>query len=384
MNKKFGEIFVNILYLTKEFPPDTGWGGIGTYTHLTVNEISKHVDNVVVLTSTPKKTKIETHDNITIYRIHKSGIPEKRILYPFYVFFDLVKIIKKHKIDLIETPEVNAELFFYQFLKGVFPKTVVRFHTPTFMLSKLSDKPPSFLDKLTSYMEKQMVLKADALTSPTKDLAKICTETWGLTKKVEIIPNGIVLPKKTNPQSAKNEFVLFMGRLEKRKGVELLAEAIPFVLKKHPNTKFVFMGKDTESNVGKMSERLTKIAKNTTNLTFTGYVTNAEKDGLIKRATCVVLPSVWENFPYVCLEAMSNGKVVIATNVGGFKEIITDKVDGFLTSQDTTSLANTILFVLDHPKLRRLVGKNVIVTTKRYNIELMVKATVEFYKKVIS
>lgn len=375
---------MNILYLTKEFPPDTGWGGIGTYTYLTVNEMSKHVDNVVVLTSTPKKTKIETHNNVTIYRIHKSGLPEKRVLYPIYVFLDLVEIIEKHKIDLIEAPEVNAELFFYQFLKRSFPKIIVRFHTPTFMLSELADKPPSILDKLTSYMEKQMALKADALTSPTEDLANICTEKWRLTKEVEIIPNGIILPKNTNSKPTKDKVVLFMGRLEKRKGVELLAEAIPSVLEKHPGAKFVFMGKDTESDVGKMSERLTKIAKNSPNLTFTGYVTDAEKNRLIKEATCVVLPSVWENFPYVCLEAMSNGKVVIATSVGGFKEIITDGRDGFLTSRDVMSLADTIIFVLGHLKSRQLVGKNAITTTKRYNIKSMVKATVEFYKKVIS
>jgi glycosyltransferase involved in cell wall biosynthesis len=115
--------------------------------------------------------------------------------------------------------------------------------------------------------------------------------------------------------------VLFSGRLAVNKGLMVLAEAAPDVLKQFPDTRFVIVGQDMGVRDG-LERRLAELGAQDRFL-FTGHI---KDDGLFLSAygACdvFVLPSEYEAFGLVLLEAMASGKPCVATNVGGMPEVL--------------------------------------------------------------
>jgi glycosyltransferase involved in cell wall biosynthesis len=98
------------------------------------------------------------------------------------------------------------------------------------------------------------------------------------------------------------------------------------------------------------------------------------------------VPSLYENFPYTCLEAMACGCAVIASAVGGIPEIITNEVDGVLVPPGSPeALAGAILRLLSDPMLRRRLGERARATiSARFNREAICAQTVQAYRAVVS
>jgi glycosyltransferase involved in cell wall biosynthesis len=91
---------------------------------------------------------------------------------------------------------------------------------------------------------------------------------------------------------------------------------------------------------------------------FLGPVARAAMPQVYASAAVCVVPSRWENFPYVCLEAMASGCAVVASRVGGLAEIIEDGVNGILVEPgDDRALALAINDILDHPLRARQIGQ---------------------------
>jgi glycosyltransferase involved in cell wall biosynthesis len=158
------------------------------------------------------------------------------------------------------------------------------------------------------------------------------------------------------PRTAKT--ILFMGNLGRHKGVFDIVEAIPLVLDKHPDARFVFAGKE-----GKKGEK-TEIDQRCAELGlmeyvyFPGLITGQEKLKLFQQAMLFVLPSYIENLPYTLLEAMSVGLPIVTTPVGAIPEIIENGRNGFLIQPgDHRTLADRIVDLLDAPEIREKMSK---------------------------
>lgn len=218
--------------------------------------------------------------------------------------------------------------------------------------------------------------------------------------KINILNPGInVNPK--NPKSieaAKKELglknknlVLFVGRKCPEKGPLVLIKALNYVLKKYPNTVCYLIGPDYffGSKIFSYSKYLQGVINTCgleKNIFLKGFVSNSELELYYLASDLFVCPSVWnEPFGIVLLEALSYGKPVIASKVGGIPEIIVDGVTGLLTTPgDHLQLSKSILTLLDDVYLARILGDaGRDIVEKRFSFELIAAKCLKIYENVI-
>lgn len=184
----------------------------------------------------------------------------------------------------------------------------------------------------------------------------------------------------------KHENVIGMiGSLRKIKGHKYLIEAASKVIRHIPETKFLIVGRDY--NDPECSEKvLTHIARKlgvTNHLIFTGERSDVPE--LLSAVDIIVNPSLSEGMSNTILEAMAAGKTVIASDVGGNREVINDHENGFLfPPRDTQTLANIIINCLKNPKETALIARRAQeIAGERYSLQLMCEQNMALYAKCI-
>ena len=170
--------------------------------------------------------------------------------------------------------------------------------------------------------------------------------------------------------------VLTNARLVKQKGISDLIDAMHFVR----NARLVIFGRGPL--LKKLVERAKK--KKISTLFFTERVSDESLARLYAASDVFVLPSVWEPFGMVLVEAMASGKPVVGTRVGGIPEIIQDEKNGLLAPpHDPRELAHAINRILDDDKLaRRLTREGRKTAVNKFNWENCVKAYEKFYEQL--
>ncbi len=136
-------------------------------------------------------------------------------------------------------------------------------------------------------------------------------------------------------------FLLFFGRLNRLKGLVVLADILEAVLGHHPMLRIVIIGREHAGHAGTtMAEHLRhKAGPFSDRLIILDPVCHAKLYPIIERATAVILPSLIDNFPNSMLESMLFGRVIIACRGTGVDELIEDGVNGMLcTSNDPEAL----------------------------------------------
>jgi glycosyltransferase involved in cell wall biosynthesis len=185
-------------------------------------------------------------------------------------------------------------------------------------------------------------------------------------EKVRIIPAGIDFDRfKALPSPNKfrdyydisGRIVLFVGRLASNKGLRYLLDAAPKVLSEFKDTTFVFIGED-ESEREKL-ERKAKKLEIQDKVLFTGHIGDEELFMSAYSACDVfVLPSEYEAFGLVLLEAMASEKPCVATSVGGVTEVVEEGKTGLLVDYGKPAeLANAINELLGDDGRRGMMGR---------------------------
>ena len=154
--------------------------------------------------------------------------------------------------------------------------------------------------------------------------------------------------------------VLFVGRLSAPKGLYDLFDAIPRVLERHPEAKFVLVGV-AESEAMEPEIRAEAARRGiAARIAFLGALEGRDKAVAFATSQMIVVPSRTEAFPLVIPEAMAAGLPVIATAVGAIPDFVKDQEDGFLIAPgDWPALAERICRLLDDEGLRRRIGERV-------------------------
>jgi glycosyltransferase involved in cell wall biosynthesis len=211
-----------------------------------------------------------------------------------------------------------------------------------------------------------------------KALIKWCPET---ACKVIVIKNAIPIKDKLNFEREKLYDIIFVGRLEKQKGIDILFKAIQILKEKHHRNLRVAIVGD-----GSLMESLKKIALRygiNEHIDFLGVRKDVLE--LMRKSLVFVLPSRWEGFGLVLLEAMSVGTPIVATKVGGIPEIIEDGKDGILVEpENPEELAKAILRLLSDVNLRSLISSNAYKKVKEeYSIEKYTKTLLGLYEGLV-
>jgi len=209
--------------------------------------------------------------------------------------------------------------------------------------------------------------------------------------KVNVIHNGVDCKRFDGDMDAGQEkrrydigpldpTVLFCGRLVWQKGADILVEAIPRILAKYPNAKFIFAGDGDQRGALEPRTRHLGVAHA---VRFLGYVNGPALVTLFKLCDAVCVPSRNEPFGIVVLEAWSAGKPVIATDIGGPKEYIRHEVDGLTISPCVDSVAWGIERVLADFEWGRCMGSNGRqALEQRFNWDEISEQTLAVYKRI--
>jgi glycosyltransferase involved in cell wall biosynthesis len=154
--------------------------------------------------------------------------------------------------------------------------------------------------------------------------------------------------------------VLFVGRLSAPKGIYDLFDAIPRVIERHPETRFVLVGVAESDSMEPLIRAEARRRGIAARLTFLGSLKGRDKAAAFVTSKMIVVPSWTEAFPLVIPEAMAAGLPVIATAVGAIPDFVKDGEDGFLVAtRNPPELADRICRLLDDEGLRRRISERV-------------------------
>jgi glycosyltransferase involved in cell wall biosynthesis len=163
------------------------------------------------------------------------------------------------------------------------------------------------------------------------------------------LPNPYRLPPGFQPVNRTGHTVLYLNRIESRKGYEYLLAAIPAVLKQCPRTTFVLAGNGSVVSARRIAADLGVEHA----VEFPGWVEGDRKWSLLAKADILCLPSFSEGVPITLLEAMGAGVAVVATAVGGIPDVVKDGVNGILVGAgDAAGIAESLIQLLTDADLR--------------------------------
>lgn len=227
------------------------------------------------------------------------------------------------------------------------------------------------------FLEASVMKRSDCVITLTKSMKDYLQEEEHI-YNTKVIPNGVNPGEYCN--KGDDNYVLFAGRLNKVKGIEHLIDAFAEI-SKHRDINLVLMGSGSE----KASLEHHAIRKGI--LERIRFVPTVPRDALrecMSRCTAFVLPSLYETFGTVAVEAMASGKVVIASRIPGPMDIITDENDGFLFERGNfRDLAHHLELVLDDKDLRNSIGANARSTVeKRFAIDKVASDHLELWSSI--
>jgi phosphatidylinositol alpha-mannosyltransferase len=177
--------------------------------------------------------------------------------------------------------------------------------------------------------------------------------------------------------------ILFVGRLEKRKGADYLLKAYERVKRDIPDSRLIIVGPGTKLR-DKYEKRVKKHSLK--DVVFVGYTNYEELPRYYKTADVFCAPATgWESFGIVLLEAMAVGKPIVASNIDGYASILTHGAEGLLVPpKDEKSLAQALTSLLNDEKLRQEMGAKGILKAKDYAWENVARRVEALYNKVLS
>ncbi len=204
-----------------------------------------------------------------------------------------------------------------------------------------------------------------------------------------IIPNGIDYDRFSRDLPPVERYhdgrptILFVGRLDKRKGFEYLLEAFGRVRISIPNARLLVVGaynkEDKEPYV--LQARQDGIR----GVHFVGYVPEAEKPRYFRSCDVFCAPSTGnESFGIVLLEAMASGRPVVASNIPGYRSVLTDGREGLLVERgDVSGLASALIRLLRDPDLRARMSAQGRETARCFAWERIAARVLDYYNELI-
>ncbi|MFK7805554.1 MAG: glycosyltransferase [Anaerolineae bacterium] len=282
---------------------------------------------------------------------------------------------------------------------------VQMFHTLGHMKNKINPRPEERAPQSRIDGESHIIQNiADLITSPTVAEVQQLQELYGADKnKISIVPPGVDLNrfKPLDPQAAKEKIgvdpdgfnIMFVGRIEPLKGIDTFIEAASILRQHHPeemkNVHFTIVGGDPwDENPATEMGRLQALHKELNVEDIVGFVGAKNQNELptyYAAADVVVMPSHYESFGMVALEAMAMGTPVIASEVGGLAHLVQDGKTGFhIPPRSADALATRLCDLLFNPILSEKLGRQAREHALTYDWRLIAGRLITAFDQVSS
>lgn len=291
------------------------------------------------------------------------------------------KVLEKEKFDIIHLHEPLAPTLCTTVLRLSKTVNIGTFHAtesrPSYRWSK-----PIFVDMFF----KKWFKKLDGRIAVSKPAMDFINKHFPAT--YDIIPNGIDLKHFSPDVAPLPEFqdgktnILFVGRIEKRKGLEYLLKAYKLIKPNYPDCRLIVVGPGTRMRKKYESEI---VDSEIPDVIFIGNVDYNQLPRYYRTADIFCAPATGhESFGIVLLEAMATGKPVIASNISGYASLISNGIDGLLVPpKQEVPLAQAIIDLKKNENLRLQLGEKGRVKSLNYGWDKISQKVMDCYTRIL-
>lgn len=280
---------------------------------------------------------------------------------------------------------------------------VMTFHTLALMKNLVARDEFEKEEVLRIEAERQLTQKADAIIAPSDNEKEYLQYLYDTPSgKIHIVPPGVdtrlFRPMSKNEAKAKigadpqEQILLFVGRIEPLKGLDMLMYALKVLKTKHPDERISLwiVGGDVLQKPDLWSRQL-KHLHNLTNylhipmlVKFVGQKPQSELPSYYNAAEMVIMPSHYESFGMVALEAMACGTATITTNVAGISSVIDSRHRSFITTvNNPLLLAKQIAYLLDNESVRNQMSHDLFNKAQEFSWDRIVEQIISIYQHVL-
>lgn len=383
--------------LSWEYPPRIV-GGISRVVHDLAHQIANEQDGVQVITCwEPGNKEVEQDGRVKVHRVQTCDVNTISFVdWVMQLNFSMVEcatrlINETGKFDVIHAHDWLVA-FAAKTIKGAYGIPIVAtIHATEHGRNwGLHNDLQRYINNIEAWFTKEsdrVIVNSDYMKDEVSEIFDLSPE------KIHIIPNGIrtdkfdgvepdILFRRTFALD-EEKIVFFVGRIVNEKGVHILIDSVPKILKTYPHTKFVIVGKGPQLDYLKWKVWNLGIVEK---VYFTGYVNDEDLMKLYKCVDVAVFPSLYEPFGIVVLEGMVAKVPVVVSDTGGLGSIVEHGVNGLKSyAGNANSLADCIMEVLgDEDRARALVDKAFLNVCEMYNWQTITKSTMKVYEEVMT
>ena len=405
---------MRICLVTREYPSLGSHGGIGTYTQNLVKGLAERGHSVTVI------ARAEPGTDATPYaegaaRIEPVAASERWVLpagnryvgmtmrtLPFIAAAaaHFQRLQAAAPFDLVEVPEYQG--WGLGVATCARAPVVVRLHSHSKLVRRLNDVPLNADTRLVCGLEALSIRRGDMVLANSQALAEAMAADYGYPLSgVQVLPLGIdtdrFQPTRTRWLRAHlgldddAPILLYVGRLERRKGVEVMVEAFARLRERHPKATLLLAGFSTDTGPGHSSlleylKRRAGALGALDAIRFLGHVPYDELPHYYSGCDLFLAPSLYEPFGMVYLEAMACGKAAVGCDAGGVSEIIHHGQTGILVPPgDAVALASSLDTLLSSGERRAAIGERARLAVKQhFSLEVIAERTEERYLQAIA
>ncbi|MBI1885284.1 MAG: glycosyltransferase family 4 protein [Chloroflexi bacterium] len=322
-------------------------------------------------------------DHLTIIGEYTVGLPASGSVANISLSFNLgsrvKRFLERNDFDVVHLHEPFMPLLPFQFMRHSRTTNVATFHAAREGGSRLYAYARYLIRPWWDRLNGRIVVSRTALRLIGKYFAD----------RYQVIPNGVdygffaaeVPPMPEYIDGKLN--ILFLGRLEKRKGLPYLLQAYALLKEELPDTRLIIVGGD-----GGMRQACQRYVqrKGLRDVVFTGYVSEEEKVRYFKTAHVYCAPNTGaESLGIILLEAMAAGAPIVASHIEGFGDVLADGKEGLLVPpRDVEGLANSLWRLLSDAALREVMGKQGAKTARRYSWDRVWRDIMAYYERVMN
>ncbi|MCA8989280.1 MAG: glycosyltransferase family 4 protein [Planctomycetaceae bacterium] len=400
---------MRIAFITNEYvTEETFSGGLANYLGRITTALADRGHEVHVFTRSMAGNEVIDHRGVTVHRVvplwdrkmrldRIDGLCPRSLYAPYQdlkaawsLWVRWKRAQQKTPFDLIQAANVLGVGLFFRGLKHV-PR-VMRLSSYRPVWDTAAGVEQNRATKTRWWMERVVIESFPHLYAPTSYVARLTEENYRV-PKVNVIETPFYLEEPEEDYSvfqevcAGKEYLLFFGRMTQMKGTHLLAQALPQLLFRYPEAHAIFVGGNGPSPDGDpMPDFIRRqTAEFSDRVHLLGSLRHQQLYPLIRNARIVALPSLMDNLPNTCLEAMALGRTVVATTGTCFEQLIESGQSGVLVEPgNVTALAEGLIKAWElEPEQREQIGQAAQERIEELHPDRKVPELIAYYQRII-
>lgn len=357
-----------VAFLASEYPPYVN-GGLGTHVSALTTALAKHDVEIDLFVPSWQGRYDSSPPGVEVHDVEIGNPRSDTELWLNFCFHTIARIQQsRESISLIHCHDWQTILAGIRLRKMLNVPLVFSIHLPQRHGPNLA-------------MENLGLIFADHLLVNSKAVSEEIAVRGLPIRSLGVIPNGVELERFMPSHSPSAErYILFVGRLVAQKGVEIALRAFSVLLHRCSDVRLIIVG---DGDLALYYQRVGRYLGLASHVSFLGWQTDQALVQLYQGAEVVVMPSFYEPFGIVALEAMACGRPVVATRTGGLAEIIEDGVNGYLVpTGDYLYVAQRIVKLLLEPERAASFGAAARQRASMFGWEKIAARTEQLYRLI--